>query len=90
MPGTDLQRAATCVATLMEFVMDTGINSSVEEKSDEPLDILRGAKEIGRFIGKKPGATNYALNRGRIPADREGAVFVSTKTRLREHYAGSK
>ena len=70
--------------------MDSQSDSTVEKKSDEPLDVLRGAKEIGRFIGKKPGATNYALNRGRIPADREGAVFVSTKTRLREHYSGVK
>ena len=66
--------------------MDTYTNSTVEEKSDEPLDIFRGAKENGGFIRKKPRATNYLLALGRIPADKEGSIYVSTKSRLREHY----
>jgi hypothetical protein len=64
--------------------MDTHTDSAVEEKSDEELDVLWTAAEIGRFIRRKPSATNYLLARGLLDADKIGGVYVSTKTRIRK------
>jgi len=49
-------------------------------------DILRGAQAIARFIGKDVRETFYALERGHIPALKEGGVWTSTRSRLTRHY----
>lgn len=60
--------------------------TTTEEKTDPMDDLLRGAKAIGEFIKKKPGATNYALVKGWVPAFKEGAMWISSKSRIRQHY----
>jgi hypothetical protein len=50
-------------------------------------DLLRGAKSIARFLNQDPRATYHLLSRGLLPAGKEGAVWVASKARLREHYA---
>lgn len=49
-------------------------------------DLLRGAAKIGAFIGLDPRQTFHGLQRGHIPATKEGKTWVGSKTRLREHY----
>lgn len=49
-------------------------------------DILRGAKAIGDFIGLDARRTFYGLQNGFIPASKEGATWVSTRSRLESHY----
>jgi hypothetical protein len=57
-------------------------------ENDESLagDILRGAEEIGAFVGLPVRTTFYHLQIGGIPATKEGTTWVTTKTRLRKHY----
>lgn len=62
------------------------MDANSNEKSDVALEILRGAKAIGEFVGMKPRKANYLLAKKLLPADREGEMYVSTKTRLRQHY----
>jgi hypothetical protein len=51
-------------------------------------EILRGAQAIGDFVGLDVRKCFYGLERGHIPAIKEGTTWVSTKTRLRKHYHG--
>jgi hypothetical protein len=53
-------------------------------------DIIRGADAIGAFIGLDPRQTFYNLQRGVIPATKEGRLWVTTKSRLRRHYNESR
>ena len=55
---------------------------------DDTLDVLRGVPEIARFVRKTERQTYHGLQSGHIPAIREGALWVTTKTRLRRHYNG--
>jgi hypothetical protein len=50
-------------------------------------DILRGAKEIGRFIDEPPKRVFYLIARGYLPVGRIGTCLTASKTVLREHYA---
>jgi len=49
-------------------------------------DVLRGAKQIGEFIGLKEKDAFHHLERGHVPAFKMGGIWTSTKTRLRAHY----
>ena len=51
-------------------------------------DVLRGCANIAAFIGLDERQTFHALQRGYLPASKEGKVWVTTKTRLRAHYNG--
>lgn len=55
---------------------------------DDTLDVLRGVPEIARFVRKTERQTYHGLQSGHIPAIREGALWVTTKSRLRRHYNG--
>jgi hypothetical protein len=50
-------------------------------------DRLEGCPEIGAFIGKSARETLWAIERGRIPAWREGHKWCALKSALRKHYA---
>jgi hypothetical protein len=50
-------------------------------------DVLRGCPKIGQYIGKSPRETLWAIERGRIPAWREGHTWCALKSALRKHYA---
>ena len=47
-------------------------------------DILRGAEAIGAFIGLEARQTFHCLQAGNLPATKEGKIWVSTKSRLRQ------
>jgi hypothetical protein len=50
-------------------------------------DKLEGCPAIGAFIGKSPRETLWAIERGWIPAWREGHKWCALKSVLRKHYA---
>jgi hypothetical protein len=50
-------------------------------------DKLEGCPEIGAFIGKTPRETLWAIERGWLPAWREGHKWCALKSVLRKHYA---
>jgi hypothetical protein len=49
-------------------------------------DLLRGANAIAAFLGLDRRQAFYFLQKGSIPAVKEGSVWVTTKSRLRRHY----
>jgi hypothetical protein len=49
-------------------------------------DLLRGIKSIAEFIGETPRKTFYLAERKYIPIGKEGASWIASKKRLREHY----
>jgi hypothetical protein len=57
--------------------------------TDEQLaeDLLVGAREIGEFIGRSPGAAHKLLATGVIPGGKIGWLWVGSKRALREHFA---
>jgi hypothetical protein len=57
---------------------------------DQPLadDLLHGGAAIGAFLGLKPGATFYGLQRGYIPATKRGNSWIGSKSRLKAHFNG--
>jgi hypothetical protein len=58
---------------------------TIEDDLDRPL---WGAEEIGAEIKKSVKATFHLLAHGRIPATKVGKQWVTTKRRLRDHFAG--
>ena len=51
-------------------------------------DLLHGCGAIAEFIGVKPRRCFYMLERGVLPARKDGGIWVSAKSVLREHYLG--
>ena len=49
-------------------------------------DILRGAAAISDFIGESERRTLYKLEKGLIPAGKDGRNWVGSKRLIREHY----
>lgn len=50
-------------------------------------DLLRGVKNIAKFVNDDVRSTNHKLATGKIPAGKEGAQWVASKSVLRQHYA---
>jgi hypothetical protein len=50
-------------------------------------DLLEGCPAIGAFIGKNARETLWAIERGRLPAWREGHKWCALKSALRRHFA---
>ena len=61
-------------------------NTSFDD--DDTLDVLRGVPAIARFVRKTKRMTYHGLQTGIIPGIKEGALWVTTKSRLRRHYNG--
>jgi hypothetical protein len=55
---------------------------------DNPLGVLRGAPEIAKAIGTTPRRAYYLLEKGLLPAVKEGALWTTTVSRLRQFYEG--
>ena len=49
-------------------------------------DVLRGVKEIAAFIGVTKRRGLYLLETKRIPAGKEGRIWIASRQALREHY----
>jgi hypothetical protein len=56
--------------------------------SNNPLGIVRGAAAIGAAIGVSPRRAYWLLERGVVPAVKEGTTWTSTLDRLRRFYEG--
>jgi hypothetical protein len=56
--------------------------------SNNPLGIVRGAAAIGAAIGVSPRRAYWLLERGVLPAVKEGSTWTSTLDRLRRFYEG--
>ena len=50
-------------------------------------DKLRGVTAIAEFIGEPPRRTYYLLETGKLPAGKQGASWIASKTKLRDQYA---
>lgn len=50
------------------------------------VDKLRGVPAIAKFIGESERRTYYLLENGILPAAKEGAIWITFKTRLTKHY----
>jgi hypothetical protein len=48
----------------------------------EKLDVLWGAKEIARYIGRSPRAAFHMLENGQIPGRKTGKLWMATKREL--------
>lgn len=48
-------------------------------------ELLWGASEIAREIGRGERATYYMLEKGELPAKKVCGLWVSTRTKLRMH-----
>jgi len=59
------------------------------EPAPETLDLVWGAANIARLIGKTPRATFHLLEGGKIPARKIGATWVASRRKLREHFEGA-
>ena len=51
-------------------------------------DILWGCEAIAAEINRPRHITFRMLQQGLIPADKTGAIWVTTRTRLRAHFNG--
>lgn len=49
-------------------------------------DKLRGVPAIARFIGEDERRTYYLLERGLLPAGKQGSQWIASKRRLRQHH----
>ena len=58
------------------------------KSNDDTLrgDVLRGAAEIAKFIGEPVRRTFYLIENKQIPAGKRGAVWLGSKSALREHH----
>src|SRR5437016_1534952 len=54
--------------------------------TDNPLGVVRGAAAIAKAVGLKPRRAYYLLERGLLPARKEGATWTTTIDRLRRFY----
>jgi hypothetical protein len=52
-------------------------------------DVLRGTREISRFIGLSERATFSILQRQLVPCWKEGKYWISSRTLLKNHYQGA-
>jgi hypothetical protein len=65
-----------------------GKKGDLRVSTENPLGLLRGAPEIARAIGVTPRRAYWLLERGVLPATKEGNIWVSTLDRLRRFYEG--
>jgi hypothetical protein len=49
-------------------------------------DVLRGVPKIAKFIGESERRTYYLLENKLLPAGKQGAAWVASRSRLRAHY----
>jgi hypothetical protein len=59
------------------------LNSLREELAE---DLLRGVDAIAEYIGDSTRRTYYKLERGYLPAGKEGATWIASKSALRTHF----
>jgi hypothetical protein len=73
-------------------IPNQGITSVTDKQTNEPAlsdDVLWGCAVIAAEIARPEHITFRLLQRGLIPADKVGAIWVTTRTRLRAHFNGT-
>ena len=58
--------------------------------SDDFADLLRGAQAIADYIGESYRQTVYKLSTKQIPGWKVGAVWYSTKSKIRARLLGEE
>lgn len=51
-------------------------------QESEPLDLIWGVEEIGKFIGRTYQQTHHMLSTGRLPAKQVGERWVASRQKL--------
>lgn len=64
--------------------------STTENPSPDLDTPVWGAKSIGAQIGRNERQAFHLLERGLIPAEKIGKIWVTTPRRLRNHIAGGE
>jgi hypothetical protein len=59
------------------------------EKPEPALELIWGAAEIGKAIGRTRAQTYHLLEKGHLPAKNVGGRWVASLRALREHFEGS-
>ena len=54
--------------------------------SDDGLDLLWGAGQIGDFIRRPTRATYHMLERGQLPAKKVGKIWTARRSALAAHF----
>jgi hypothetical protein len=54
-------------------------------EAEMQTDLVWGASEIGKLIGRSPRKTVYLLETARLPASKVGSQWVSSRKVLLEH-----
>jgi len=65
----------------------------MSKQTTEPAlsnDVLWGCTAIATEINRPEHITFRLLQRGLIPAEKMGAIWVTTRTRLRAHFNGKQ
>lgn len=52
------------------------------ESTENELDLIWGAEEIGKFIGRGMQQTYYMLRTGQLPAKQVGERWVASRRKL--------
>lgn len=60
----------------------------MQPESQESLDLIWGAKDIARVIGKPVRATFHLLESGQIPGRKIGRQWVVSRKQLAAHFEG--
>jgi len=76
----------------LKRIRDKKDASVTKETTTQPAlsdDILWGCEAIAAEINRPTHITFRMLQQGLIPADKIGAIWTSTRTRLRAHFGGA-
>jgi hypothetical protein len=65
--------------------MTTATTAQKAESPSIGSDLIWGAEEIGREIGRPTKKVFYLLERGYIPAKKIGGLWVASRATLREY-----
>jgi len=60
----------------------------MDDQKDQLPGVLWGAKAIADYIGRSPRQVYHLLETGKLPAQRLGQRWVTTKSRLKAHLSG--
>jgi hypothetical protein len=60
---------------------------AAEARRDDGLDLIWGAEAIAGEIGRPLRTVYYLLEKGLLPAQKVGAVWITSRSALRRHFS---
>jgi hypothetical protein len=57
---------------------------------ENEFEVIRGADAIAKAIGMNPRRAYWLLEKGLLPAVKEGQIWATTRDRLRRFYSGEQ